>query len=414
MGKSLNLREVIDIEKVQKIQDDIAEATQIAMIVVDNKGIPITRHSNCSYFCEYMRSNKEHLKLCQKCDSIGGEEANKLNKPYIYKCYNGVVDFASPIIIKGEYLGAVMAGQVLIKNDEDVNINSIYYDEKKAKAIKESDSRLIDYYNKLEKISFDRIKSIANMMFHICNYIVEEGVLKITQQELAEKNMKCMEAEKLKAEIEKEYNESKLKMLQSQMQPHFLFNILNSISSLAIIENCPKIQKITYDLSKLLRYNINKHSRMVSIEEELEYVQAYLNLQKVRFGDRLSYKINVDEKLNNMNIPFMTIQPFVENSIIHGIEKKELGGVIEINCIDSDETFNIIIKDTGVGIDKFNLERLKSNLNKDCVNRNKSIGMGNVNRRLSHYYKKDFKINIESNISVGTTIKIIIPRKSLG
>ncbi|MGL5244487.1 MAG: sensor histidine kinase, partial [Sarcina sp.] len=267
MGGNLNLREVIDVEKVQKIQDDIAEATQISMIVVDSEGKPVTKHSNCSEFCKYMRSKEEHLKLCEKCDSIGGEEASKLNKPYIYKCYNGLVDFASPIIIKGEYLGAVMAGQVLIKEDEEVNINSIHYHEERVAAIKAWDKILVDYYNKLEKISFDRIKSIANMMFHICNYIVEEGVLKITQQELAEKNMKCMEAEKLKAEIEKEYNESKLKMLQSQMQPHFLFNVLNSISSLAIIENCPKIQKITYDLSKLLRYNINKHSRMVSIEE---------------------------------------------------------------------------------------------------------------------------------------------------
>ncbi|MGL5245223.1 MAG: sensor histidine kinase, partial [Sarcina sp.] len=145
--------------------------------------------------------------------------------------------------------------------------------------------------------------------------------------------------------------------------------------------------------------------------EELEYVQAYLNLQKVRFGNRLAYKINFDEKLNNMNIPFMTIQPFVENSIIHGIEKKESGGQIEINCIDSNKTFNIVIKDTGVGIDKNNLDILKCNLNKECVNRNKSIGMGNVNRRLNHYYKENFKINIESNISVGTTITILIPKE---
>lgn len=403
----LYLNDVIDIDVFQKIQDDIAEATGISIITVDYKGKPETKHSRCSEFCNLMRENDKYSELCERCDSRGGLEAARLEKPYIYKCHKGLVDFATPIIVNGQYLGSVMAGQVLT-NEEDIDLEDIVsrkkhifsdVDEKKRE-------KLLAAYNKLPIVEFDRIKSIANMMFHISNYIVEEAVLKMAQKELNEKNIKFIEAKKEKAELEKEYEACRLKALQSQINPHFLFNVLNSISSLAIIEEAPKTQEVIYDLSNMLRYTLKKVDKILPLEEELDYIESYLNLQKVRFGDRLEYSINISDLAKEQKIPFMSIQTFVENAIVHGLETKEEGGKIEIFSEETNDSLTLFIKDNGTGITRDKLNDIREELKYKYSNDLDKIGINNVNKRMAHYYGDDYSIEIESKMREGTLIKI--------
>ena len=356
----LYLNDVIDIEIFQKIQDDIAEATGISIITVDYKGKPATKHSKCSEFCKLMRKNERFSELCEKCDSRGGLEAARLEKPYIYRCHKGLVDFATPIIVNGQYLGSVMAGQVLTE-EEDLDLENIVNGKDNFKNLEEKEE-LLKAYKKLPVFKFERIQSIANMMFHISNYIVEEAVLKMAQKELNDKNIKFIEAKKERAELEKEYEACKLKALQAQINPHFLFNVLNSISALAIIEEAPKTQEVIFNLSNMLRYTLKKADKVVSIEEELKYIESYLALQKVRFGDRLNYEIDVSDNVKNHKIPFMSIQTFVENSIVHGLEGKEEGGIINIFSKEDEDSYTLCIKDNGTGITENILNGLKDEL----------------------------------------------------
>lgn len=252
----------------------------------------------------------------------------------------------------------------------------------------------------------EKIKSIANMMFHISNYIVEEAVLKIAQKELNEKNIKFIEAKKEKAELENEYKACRLKALQSQMNPHFLFNVLNSISSLAIIEEAPKTQEVIYDLSNMLRYTLKKVDKILSLEEELDYIELYLKLQKVRFGDRLEYSINISDSIKDQKIPFMSIQPFVENAIIHGLEKKEKCGKIEIFSEETNDSLTLFIKDNGTGITRDELNNIRESLKDKYSDDLEKIGINNVNKRMADYYGNNYNIDIESNIREGTLVKI--------
>lgn len=403
----LYLNDVIDIEVFQKIQDDIAEATGISIITVDYKGKPATKHSRCSDFCNLMRANSKYSELCEKCDSRGGLEAARLEKPYIYRCHKGLIDFATPIIVNGQYLGSVMAGQVLTSENENIDLEDIVTRKHIFSDVAEEErKKLLESYNKLPIVEFDRIKSIANMMFHISNYIVEEAVLKIAQKELNEKNIKFIEAKKEKAELEKEYEACRLKALQSQINPHFLFNVLNSISSLAIIEEAPKTQEVIYDLSNMLRYTLKKVDKILHLEEELEYIESYLNLQKVRFGDRLDYSINISDEVKEQKIPFMSIQTFVENAIVHGLETKEEGGKIEIFSDETNDSLSLFIKDNGTGITRDKLNEIREELKYKYGNDLDKIGINNVNKRMAHYYGEDYKIEIESKMREGTLVKI--------
>lgn len=404
----LYLNDVIDIEIFQKIQDDIAEATGISIITVDYKGKPATKHSKCSEFCNLMRKNERFSELCEKCDSRGGLEAARLEKPYIYRCHKGLVDFATPIIVDGQYLGSVMAGQVLTE-EEDLDLENIVSGKDGFKNLEEEEE-LLKAYKKLPVFKFEKVQSIAKMMFHISNYIVEEAVLKMAQKELNDKNIKFIEAKKERAELEKEYEACKLKALQAQINPHFLFNVLNSISALAIIEEAPKTQEVIFNLSNMLRYTLKKADKVVSIEEELKYIESYLALQKVRFGDRLNYQIDVSDNVKNQKIPFMSIQTFVENSIVHGLEGKEEGGIINIFSKEDENSYTLCIKDNGTGITENILNGLKDELEYRYGNDLDKIGINNVNKRMAKYYGDDYKIEIESKVREGTLVKIIFKK----
>lgn len=183
---NLNLNEIIDFKKWKKLQDSIALVTKTAIITIDYKGKPVTEHSYCHKFCENVRKDPQMVKYCEKCDSRGGLEAVRLNEPYIYLCHYNIVDIAIPIIVSGNYIGAIMAGQVKLSdsNDNDgleqvLTISNQYLANKKLEDLKE-------YYDELPILSYEEIKEIANMLNNLCSYLVEEALEKNLSLDLYE------------------------------------------------------------------------------------------------------------------------------------------------------------------------------------------------------------------------------------
>lgn len=403
MTEKFDLKDIIDMEEFQKIQDDIAYSTGTAIITTDCNGKPLTSHSMCTDFCKSIREKSDLRNLCEKCDSIGGLESVRRGNPYIYKCHMGIIDFAIPIIFKGEYLGSLMAGQVLTEESKLESLESIIESHEKAA----NKDKIMDKYKNIPVIPYDRIQAIAKMIFGISNYIVDQGALKMLQQELSEKNVRVVKAEKIQAELGKELKDSQLKALQSQINPHFLFNTLNSISALALIEDAPRTKKVVCNLSEILRYTLKRTSAVVDLEDEINYITSYLNLQKIRFGSRLEFHIDVDDKYQKIKIPFMIIQPFVENSIIHGIGLKEEGGLIKIKAYKSCKALIISIEDNGVGIDEEKLRLINSGKASE-KNSSHGIGIVNVKQRMNYFYGKNYSVNITSSKNKGTKVKIIL------
>ncbi len=182
----LHLDFIINTNNFENIQDSISAATDMALLTVDFRGIPVTKHCRCSELCKKIRSHPEFSSVCQKCDSRGGLEAARLGQPYIYLCHMGIVDFAVPIIVNGQYLGAVMAGQVLLDTDNDKDLLEQIVGEKSAVIASFNKTQLQGLYNKLPVMKLDKIKAIAGMIYNLSNYIVEEAILKINLNEKQE------------------------------------------------------------------------------------------------------------------------------------------------------------------------------------------------------------------------------------
>ncbi|MCE5173665.1 PocR ligand-binding domain-containing protein [Paenibacillus profundus] len=176
MNSRFNLESIIDMEKWQKLQDSLSLVTKMAVITTDYKGVPVTKHSHCQSFCQAIRKDEALSQYCQKCDARGGLEAVRLNKPYIYLCHYNIVDIAIPIIVHNQYMGAIMAGQVKLR-DNPMELEQIVTRPSNADANKKF-LGLEQEYTSLPVLSYDEVTTISEMLYHLCNYIVEEAINK--------------------------------------------------------------------------------------------------------------------------------------------------------------------------------------------------------------------------------------------
>lgn len=176
-SKFYQLDYILNIDKFQKIQDDISKATEMAIIAVDFKGNPVTNHSRCQSFCELVRADDKLNDLCEKCDSRGGLEAARIQKPYVYMCHMGVVDVAIPITVDDQYLGALMMGQIKLENES--NTSQLERIVSKKFLMENCDYPNIEsLYATLPVMKLEKIHATAQMVFHMVNYMVEEAILK--------------------------------------------------------------------------------------------------------------------------------------------------------------------------------------------------------------------------------------------
>ena len=194
--------------------------------------------------------------------------------------------------------------------------------------------------------------------------------------------------------------EAELKALQTQINPHFLFNALHTISSFVRIEP-DRAREIIINLSTYLRYNLENFSRLLSLKDELSQVEAYINIEKARFGDKIKVIYNIPEKYLDIQLPSLIIQPLVENSIKHGILKRREGGTIAISVSENKAEYIISIEDDGVGIEQSIIDGIDDKIEKN-------IGLKNVHNRLKILYGKGLNIK---KLERGTKITFYISKE---
>jgi two-component system, sensor histidine kinase YesM len=205
--------------------------------------------------------------------------------------------------------------------------------------------------------------------------------------------------------------ESELKALHSQINPHFLFNVLEVISWEARMSKNDKIYKMINSLGQLLRANITMSSReKITSKQELEYIEFYLYLQKMRFGDKININISIPDKtLLDFYLPKLSIQPIVENAIIHGLENKRGSGNLNINILNLNNFIQFEITDDGVGFDASSID-LNTEITTEYLNGGRShIGIINVQKRIRLIYGDSYGLTIQSKFNEGTKVLVNIP-----
>ncbi|ADH60104.1 signal transduction histidine kinase, LytS [Thermoanaerobacter mathranii subsp. mathranii str. A3] len=249
-------------------------------------------------------------------------------------------------------------------------------------------------------------EAFNKMVVSIRNYIGE-----IKNQAEVEKKLKEQEMQNLK--MRNILKEAELKALQSQINPHFLFNTLNAAAQLAMMEGADKSSEFIENVAKLFRYNLKKLDTTVTLQDEINNVKTYMYILKTRFGDRVDFKVEVDEKVLDVEMPCTIIQPVVENAFIHGLEDVEEGGFIKLTVKRDDDKVLIEVVDNGRGMSK---EKVKAILSADYEDLSKKhvtgIGLHNIINRLRLFYNisaiQDV-IEIDSKIGEGTKVTLKIP-----
>ena len=204
--------------------------------------------------------------------------------------------------------------------------------------------------------------------------------------------------------------QAELTALQIQMNPHFLYNTLDTINWMLLEKKEYEISGIVVSLGEMMKYAISRSSRTVALREEIRHVSNYLLIQKERMEDKLEYEIDIPHQYESVQVPRLILQPLVENAIIHGIET---GGKVSIRVYEREEDGGcwLEVSDNGAGMDEEQLKRLRDGTTEMRMD-HRSIGVENVNKRIRLYYGEEFGLMIESRLGEGTVIRFCIPGNS--
>lgn len=202
---------------------------------------------------------------------------------------------------------------------------------------------------------------------------------------------------------------AEFELLQSQINPHFLYNTLDAIIWLAEAGEQKKVVSMVRSLSEFFRTSLNRGKDIILVKEELQHVRSYLEIQQVRYQDILQYEISVPEELSRYMIPKITIQPLVENALYHGIKNKRGSGKIEIRGKREEKNLVIEIEDDGIGISKERLWQVRDGIQKKILTGKDIYGLYNVNERIRLNFGEEYGIDIQSTYGEGTLVRILLP-----
>lgn len=209
---------------------------------------------------------------------------------------------------------------------------------------------------------------------------------------------------------EKEKMNMEIKILQAQINPHFLYNTLDSIKWIATMQHSTGIVKVVSALSSLLKNMAKGFNEKVTIRQELDFLENYITIEKIRYIELFDVEITVDDPaLYNAHIVKLTLQPIVENSIFSGIEPSGKPGLIQIHIYAEDQVLYISIRDNGIGISEENIRRLLTDTGRVTKNYMSGIGLPNVDRRIKLVYGEEYGLKMESEIGSYTCVTVSLP-----
>lgn len=271
------------------------------------------------------------------------------------------------------------------------------------------------------------LKSITNPLEKLCriteqiskgdfnarakiNTMDEIGVLSDSVDDMTEK-LEIM-VKQIKDD-ERKMRHAELRLLQEQINPHFLYNTLDTIIWLIEGNNTDKAVGMVVSLSEFFRLVLSKGKEYITIREEELHIRSYLEIQQVRYQDILDYEIAIDPEIYDCRILKLTLQPLVENSLYHGIKYKRAKGKVIIEGGKDEELIHFSVRDNGVGMEEEELEKLREEISRPCKETGKGFGLANVNERIRMNFGMQYGMEIHSVKGEGTCVDITIPAQRL-
>ena len=401
---AISIKDILTESFIEQFQESFAFSTGFGVVFVDVEGNHIGKGSNFAKFCQEINNTEEGAKYCACTNRKAIDLAIETRKPSIYVCHAGLVNIEIPLTFEGEYIGALTAGNVLCS---DPDIYPRDPDSCGIEWLETEDAK--DSFKNINVMTPRQIEATAISLENTVNYIIQTASFNKLQGDLEDEKNKNVEYEKKQIEMEHQLKLAELDALQKQVTPHFIFNVISSISRLISIEKYTQAKTILDSFSNMLRYSLSDINTSIILEQEISYIENYLKIQRYRLSDRLTYEIKVEDEAKNLLIPYFSLQPLVENAIEHGILPLENGGNLELKCARLNDGYIISISDDGMGISEEMLCELKELFSmKAKANNTSHVGISNCYKRLKLMYGDKIDLQIFSKLKEGTKIQITI------
>ena len=396
---NIELNDIISPEFQKEIQDSLAFATGFGVVFIDRMGRHIGDGGNFCRFCRAINNTEEGRRACEESNRRGVEEALATNESKIFLCHAGLVSFVVPMFYNREYIGAITAGQIACDEMEK------YPQYSSSPQNWKDNPELYKYHDEIRKYSHHQVEGAVAAFRNISNYVVRTVAYNKIKQELLETQTKQLQ-------LENQLKIAELNALQKQVTPHFIFNVLSGITRLLDDGQCEDARQMLASFTRMMRYALYDATTVVTLQQELDYIRNYLEIQQIRFGSRINFTISCHEQLQSLRLPFFALQPLVENAIQHGILPRDGGGTLRIACTVQNDTSIIRIEDDGIGMSPEQLaECVKFTDRCIACPSTGHVGLYNSSRRFYHMYEGRALFKLSSIQNKGTCVEISIADK---
>lgn len=382
---------VFDDDAVREWQDSFRDFSGLSLVLVDKDGVPVANAGdffNCTGRCAELSALLDDKPLDVPLQDI--TTTGEYQTAFAYRCRCGLMEISYPLIGENGQIGAILCGHFLL----------------------EEDLRFIE--NPVAGVAVLSQERCAGLCAHLG--IIGRRIVDLIDNTLARRHLEGQQETfvnfmKKQHQLEEKLKDAELSALQNQVNPHFLFNSLNTIARVAAVEGDKYTESLVSALARLMRYSLYQVKSTVTLEEEVKTVKDYLKIQEARFRDRMSHRIDVESSILNAKMPCMILQPLVENACQHGLEPCRRGGIVSIQGWLENKQVFLEVSDNGAGMSEelqrniFKLEDIQSTKGGQVS----GLGLNNVLSRLQFHFGSDCAWDISSAINKGTTLQLSFP-----
>ncbi|MBR6281315.1 MAG: PocR ligand-binding domain-containing protein [Lachnospiraceae bacterium] len=400
-----NIIEKFGRERLEEIQETIANATGLAFVTVDYTGKPVTETTSFSCFCNRLRYGEGNCELCMKSDAFGALQAAISRKPYIYYCPYGLLEVAIPLEENGAFLGGFIGGQVRCNDApaDIVHLSSLFKS-------KESEDYAIKYKEEKDenrKYSFSHFTDVVNLIHLILKQLNEQQSMGTSEASQLEIQQLQDEKIELKSRIDElERKEAKFMLSQNQ---YLIGNMISSVAGMALIEGAEGTNELLLQMADYIRDSSKFMNDQWTLDEELSLVELYIKLACLKYGERFRYSMEVHKEIRTRRIPTFSILTYVEAAVYFGVALAKEEVELEIRITSDDEDCIVEIRENGPGYSDEELRELFKGLRHEHEGHyiNKAVAL--YKKRMVKEYGEKYRPQITVDNGKGRCFHLRIP-----
>lgn len=404
MGK-IRLSDIVKIPAFEEAGKYFHRATGMAVSFTDENGdVVFYPHEQRCEVCRMIQQTPKGLRRCLESDRRAAVKALQTAKPMAYRCHAGLMDVVVPVVIGDHRVGCFFSGQSLAEEP-----SQRYFEEVKARVadLGLDDAALAQAFFSVKHVDESALDLAMGLLSIICRHLVEGELTLTHERDLAREQRKLRRVAEHEARLERDLREMELRLVQAQLNPHFLFNALNLLVGQAVREGAEETSRLLLSLSTVLRSAVESVGKTVNLSDEIESARAYVEIFRARFGKDVAVEVDLPPALARVQVPALTLQPLVENALIHGLPRCEGRFLITLGARANGEWTDVLVADNGQGVERKELTVLRKRL-RGSGQQGKLTGLVGLSRRLRYYYQEHAALSVDAS-ETGFCVTVRVP-----